>query len=91
MAAVHTLAEGAVPHLLVEEVHTPLEGVDHSLLVGVVHILVEEVGVVHTLVEGVLVGGLQPSLLVVLQPVAWPISFGRQTRSKRSQQTPREL
>ena len=70
-----------MPHLLVEEVHTPLEGVDHSLLVGVV----------HTLVEGVVVVGLQPSLLVLLQPVAWPISFGRKTRSKCSQQKPKEL
>ena len=61
--------------------HTPLEGVDHSLLVGVV----------HTLVEGVVVGGLQPSLVVVLERVAWLISFGRQTHSKCSQQKPREL
>ena len=76
-----------------------VEGVEHNLVEGVVRSLQEEV--VHILADWEGVGGvlqlaevvhaLVQSLRVAVQHAAWLIFSGTQTRSKCSQQKPREL
>lgn len=75
-----------VGHIL-EMVQCQGEGVHHILQEGVVHNQVERVGVgvVPQLVEEAL-EIVQSSHVVLLQPDAWQVSFGTQTRSKYSQQ-----